>query len=115
MPDVNRVLGQMRTFTEVSAIDLDMHAVLIYSFFSLFEMESGRVSHYCTAGSILIACLGFSGEKITDVVNIGIGGSDLVCPPICSYSFPIIDSVSLLSSGAIHGNRSPQTIWEDWP
>jgi glucose-6-phosphate isomerase len=45
MPDVNRVLKQMREFTD--------------------SVRSG-------------SWLGHTGEKITDVVNIGIGGSDLV-------------------------------------
>lgn len=44
MPDVNRVLAQMRGFTE--------------------GVRSG-------------AWLGYTGQRITDVVNIGIGGSDL--------------------------------------
>lgn len=44
MPDVNRVLKQMRTFTD--------------------EVRGGK-------------WLGFTGKTITDVVNIGIGGSDL--------------------------------------
>jgi glucose-6-phosphate isomerase len=44
MPEVNRVLGQMRTFSE--------------------RVRSG-------------AWRGFSGRQITDIVNIGIGGSDL--------------------------------------
>lgn len=44
MPDVNRVLGQMRTFSEA--------------------VRSGEWK-------------GYSGKKITDIVNIGIGGSDL--------------------------------------
>ena len=44
MPEVNRVLGQMRAFTE--------------------KVRSGRWK-------------GYSGRRITDVVNIGIGGSDL--------------------------------------
>ncbi len=44
MPDVNRVLAQMRTFTE--------------------DVRSGRWT-------------GWTGQRITDVVNIGIGGSDL--------------------------------------
>lgn len=44
MPDVNRVLAQMRTFTE--------------------DVRSGRWT-------------GWTGRRITDVVNIGIGGSDL--------------------------------------
>ena len=45
MPDVNRVLKQMQTFTEA--------------------IRSG-------------AWKGYSGKAITDVINIGIGGSDLV-------------------------------------
>jgi glucose-6-phosphate isomerase len=44
MPDVNRVLAQMRSFTE--------------------DVRSGRWT-------------GWTGKRITDVVNIGIGGSDL--------------------------------------
>ncbi len=44
MPDVNRVLAQMRGFTE--------------------DVRSGRWT-------------GWTGQRITDVVNIGIGGSDL--------------------------------------
>ncbi|HMQ55843.1 MAG TPA: glucose-6-phosphate isomerase, partial [Anaerolineae bacterium] len=44
MPEVNRVLGQMRTFSE--------------------SVRSG-------------AWRGYTGQPITDVVNIGIGGSDL--------------------------------------
>lgn len=45
MPDINRVLGQMRGFTE--------------------KVRSGEWK-------------GYTGKSITDVVNIGIGGSDLV-------------------------------------
>jgi glucose-6-phosphate isomerase len=44
MPDVNRVLGQMKSFTE--------------------KLVSGEWK-------------GFTGKEITDVVNVGIGGSDL--------------------------------------
>jgi len=44
MPDVNRVLAQMRVFTE--------------------QVRSGQ-------------WLGYSGKRITNIVNIGIGGSDL--------------------------------------
>ena len=45
MPDVNKVLNQMKGFTE--------------------EIRSGHWT-------------GYSGKAITDVINIGIGGSDLV-------------------------------------
>ena len=45
MPDVNRVLKQMREFTD---------------------------------GVLLGKLRGFTGKTFTDVVNIGIGGSDLV-------------------------------------
>lgn len=45
MPDVKRVLAQMRNFTE--------------------EVRSGNWK-------------GYTGKSITDVINIGIGGSDLV-------------------------------------
>ncbi|ELU10290.1 hypothetical protein CAPTEDRAFT_124986 [Capitella teleta] len=45
MPDVNRVLGQMRTFSD--------------------KVRSGEWK-------------GYTGKAITDVINIGIGGSDLV-------------------------------------
>jgi len=46
MPDVNRVLDQMRGFTE--------------------RVRSGEWK-------------GHTGQSITDVINLGIGGSDLVC------------------------------------
>lgn len=45
MPDVNRVLAQMRVFTD--------------------KVRSGEWK-------------GYTGQAITDVINIGIGGSDLV-------------------------------------
>ena len=49
MPDVNRVLEQMRGFTD--------------------RVRSGEWK-------------GHTGQAITDVVNLGIGGSDLVSPAI---------------------------------
>jgi glucose-6-phosphate isomerase len=59
MPEVNRVLAHMRSFTE--------------------EVRSG-------------AWKGYSGKAITDVVNIGIGGSDLgpkmVCEALKPYGKP---------------------------
>jgi glucose-6-phosphate isomerase len=59
MPDVNRVLAQMRDFTE--------------------RVRSGQWK-------------GFTGKKITDVVNIGIGGSDLgplmACNALKPYAAP---------------------------
>jgi glucose-6-phosphate isomerase len=61
MPDVNRVLAQMRTFSE--------------------SVRSGEWK-------------GFTGKAITDVINIGIGGSDLVSasflvsvPPVAVLEF----------------------------
>jgi len=50
MPDVNRVLDQMRDFTE--------------------RVRSGEWK-------------GHTGQSITDVINLGIGGSDLVCCMFC--------------------------------
>ena len=50
MPDVNRVLDQMRDFTE--------------------RVRSGEWK-------------GHTGQAITDVINIGIGGSDLVSHLLC--------------------------------
>lgn len=59
MPDVNRVLAQMRDFSE--------------------RVRNGQWK-------------GFTGKKITDVVNIGIGGSDLgplmACNSLKPYSSP---------------------------
>ncbi|HEY8353449.1 MAG TPA: glucose-6-phosphate isomerase [Methylophilaceae bacterium] len=59
MPDVNRVLAQMREFTE--------------------RVRSGRWT-------------GFTGKRITDIVNIGIGGSDLgplmACNALKPYASP---------------------------
>ena len=59
MPDVNRVLAQMRKFSE--------------------QVRSG-------------AWQGFTGKRITDIVNIGIGGSDLgpvmVCGALKPYASP---------------------------
>ncbi len=59
MPDVNRVLAQMRTFTE--------------------KVRSGEWK-------------GYTGKKIVDIVNIGIGGSDLgpamACTALKHYARP---------------------------
>jgi glucose-6-phosphate isomerase len=59
MPDVNRVLNQMRHFSE--------------------KVRSGK-------------WLGYTGKRITDIVNIGIGGSDLgpvmVCDALKPYASP---------------------------
>lgn len=59
MPEVNRVLAQMRSFTE--------------------QIRSGSWK-------------GYSGKRITDVVNIGIGGSDLgpvmACTALKPYASP---------------------------
>jgi glucose-6-phosphate isomerase len=55
MPDVNRVLDQMKSFCE--------------------KVHSGE-------------WLGFSGKRITDIVNIGIGGSDLGPAMICDALEP---------------------------
>lgn len=57
MPEVNRVLAQMRTFSD--------------------NVRNGK-------------WLGYTGKRITDIVNIGIGGSDLgpvmVCTALKSYA-----------------------------
>lgn len=59
MPEVNRVLGKMRSFSE--------------------EVRSGEWK-------------GYTGEAITDIVNLGIGGSDLgpkmVCEALKPYARP---------------------------
>lgn len=59
MPDVRRVLGQMRAFTE--------------------QVRSG-------------AWQGYTGKRITDIINIGIGGSDLgplmACTALKPYGSP---------------------------
>lgn len=76
MPDVRRVLGQMREFVEA--------------------VQSGTWR-------------GFSGEKITDVVNIGIGGShlgpEMVCEALRPYAHPAI-RVHFIS------NIDGSDIWE---
>lgn len=52
--------------------------------FSLFEVGNGKVRVnklpiiMFSVNLCVLFHLGFSGDKITDVVNIGIGGSDLV-------------------------------------
>ena len=63
MPDVNRVLAQMRDFSD--------------------RVRSGTWQ-------------GFTGKRITDIVNIGIGGSDLgpvmVCTALEPYSHPELNA-----------------------
>ncbi|MCB5206421.1 glucose-6-phosphate isomerase [Methylovorus mays] len=63
MPDVNRVLAQMRSFSE--------------------QVRSGEWK-------------GYSGKRITDIVNIGIGGSDLgpvmVCTALKAYASPELNA-----------------------
>ncbi|HWU35589.1 MAG TPA: glucose-6-phosphate isomerase [Methylovorus sp.] len=63
MPDVNRVLAQMRSFSE--------------------QVRSGEWK-------------GYSGKRITDIVNIGIGGSDLgpvmVCTALKAYASPDLNA-----------------------
>ena len=39
----------------------------------------GRLLRIYSHAHAIIFFAGYTGEKITDVVNIGIGGSDLVC------------------------------------
>ena len=56
MPEVNRVLGKMRRFSEV--------------------VRSGEWR-------------GYTGKAITDIVNIGIGGSDLGPKMVCGRSSPM--------------------------
>lgn len=71
MPEVNRVLDKMKAFCQVSVCVCE------------------RVSRRVTPGGRDLCVVrlqkvrsgewkGFSGKSITDVVNIGIGGSDLV-------------------------------------
>lgn len=69
MPEVNRVLQKMKTFCQVCAsftcVPPDWFTYLLIFVFIFQKVRSGDWK-------------GFSGKSITDVVNIGIGGSDLV-------------------------------------
>ena len=73
MPEVNRVLGRMRSFSE--------------------EVRSGRWR-------------GFTGEKISAVVNIGIGGSDLgpqmVTAALARYASPDLRSYFVSNVDGTH-------------
>ena len=52
---------------------------------------------------------GYTGKAIKDVVNIGIGGSDLVRGVRLSLFFPLfIDP--LFKSGPLHGDRGPEAL-----
>lgn len=67
MPDVNAVLEHMKSFTnEVSLL-----------FVSLYIYTSRYVRYVCLQ-ILTKEWKGFTGKPIEDVVNIGIGGSDLV-------------------------------------
>ena len=60
MPAVNKVLNHMKDFcNKVNIVDFDLAHLTKH-----MKVISG-------------AWKGFSGKKITDVVNVGIGGSDL--------------------------------------
>jgi glucose-6-phosphate isomerase len=80
MPDVNRVLAKMRTWTE--------------------SIRSGKWT-------------GFSGKRITDIVNIGIGGSDLgpvmVCLALKPYANPTLN-VHFVSNIGLEKTKLPFII-----
>lgn len=96
MPDVNRVLAQMRTFTEVQHVYfMNMQTCVCTKYFfhhyRVSVVGSGKVCTCVCVNTLKVVyvlymyvyvCMccyaGYSGETITDVVNIGIGGSDLV-------------------------------------
>ena len=71
MPDVNRVLAQMRVFTE--------------------QVRSGEWK-------------GYTGKAITDVINIGIGGSDLVGASCCGSEIELTSCQ--FASGLVLNNSS---------
>jgi len=52
---------------------------------------------------------GFSGKRITDVVNLGVGGSDLgplmVCHALREYSLPSTDSLNVHFASTIDGSQ----------
>lgn len=77
MPDVNRVLAQMREFSE--------------------KVRSGK-------------WLGYSGKRITDIVNIGIGGSDLgpvmVCDALRPYASPDLNVHFVSNIDGAHLDRA---------
>ena len=77
MPEVNRVLEQMRVFTE--------------------QVRSG-------------AWKGFSGQAITDVVNIGIGGSDLGPVMVTEALAPYADGLAVHFVSNVDGSQITDTL-----
>jgi glucose-6-phosphate isomerase len=79
MPEVNKVLAQMREFSD--------------------KVRSGE-------------WLGYSGKRITDIVNIGIGGSDLgpvmVCDALKPYSRPDLNIHFVSNIDGAHLDRALQ-------
>ncbi len=77
MPEVNKVLGQMRVFSD--------------------KVRNGT-------------WLGFTGKRITDIVNIGIGGSDLgpvmVCDALKPYAHPDLDVHFVSNIDGAHLDRA---------
>lgn len=77
MPEVNKVLGQMRVFSD--------------------KVRNGT-------------WLGFTGKRITDIVNIGIGGSDLgpvmVCDALKPYAHPELDVHFVSNIDGAHLDRA---------
>ena len=77
MPEVNRVLAQMRRFSEA--------------------VRSG-------------AWTGHSGKKIRDVVNIGIGGSDLGPKMVCTALTPYADELEVHFVSNVDGSDIAETL-----
>jgi glucose-6-phosphate isomerase len=77
MPDVRRVLAQMRRFSEA--------------------IRSGSWS-------------GFSGKPIRDVVNIGIGGSDLGPKMVCTALRPYADDLEVHFVSNVDGSDIAETL-----
>ncbi len=77
MPEVNRVLEQMRVFSE--------------------RVRSGEWK-------------GFSGQAITDVVNIGIGGSDLGPVMVTEALAPYADGLSVHFVSNVDGSQITDTL-----
>lgn len=77
MPEVNKVLGQMRVFSD--------------------KVRNGT-------------WLGFTGKRITDIVNIGIGGSDLgpvmVCDALKPYAHPDLNVHFVSNIDGAHLDRA---------
>lgn len=92
-----------------SSFSVSIKQSLLFSFFLPQRVRSGEWK-------------GYTGKAITDVVNIGIGGSDLVWPwllytlPIFVYMLTVrIKSNCGFYAGPSDGNWSPETIFQGRP